>query len=451
MASLLAVGDFLKRIKIPIEIQDSTIYKRVTISSNHKGISKRDEILGVNIGTKNQFLIKGGDFIMSKIDARHGAFGIIPQELNDAIITGNFWTYKVDDDLVDAEWFFYFTHSFNFIQICIDSSTGSTHRKYIDEKAFLNHKILLPKKYEQIEMVQKYKLNSQVVSNLKSEIETQNKLLSRLKQSILQDAIQGNLTKEWRKGYSDIEPASELLKRIKAERAQLIEEKQIKKEKPLPPIAKEEIPFEIPEGWVWCRLGELCSKTGSGSTPNGGKTAYVNSGVQFIRSQNVYDDGLITDGIAYITSNTHEKMSGSKVQAEDLLLNITGGSIGRCCIVPKEFDTGNINQHVAIIRTVFPCLGYFLHHVICSPYFQKMIIEVQTGAGREGLPKNKMDNILIALPPEKEQAIINEKVNLLLEKERFLQSEIIKSEKYAQILKQAVLKEAFESKKELAI
>jgi len=141
-------------------------------------------------------------------------------------------------------------------------------------------------------------------------------------------------------------------------------------------------------------------------------------------------------------------MKGTKVQAEDLLLNITGGSIGRCCVVPKDFDTGNINQHVAIIRPVHTYIGCYLHHVICSPYFQNMIIEVQTGAGREGLPKNKMDKILIALPPEKEQKILNEKVETLKQKCVILEKEMKTSEANAQILMQAVLKEAFEGKKE---
>ena len=114
-----------------------------------------------------------GDFILSKIDARNGAFGIIPKELNKAIITGNFWTYSVDTNLIDTEWFFYFTHSHNFIQICIESSTGSTHRKYLDEEVFLNHKIILPEIEEQKEMVKRYKKSSVISNNLSTEIKTQ--------------------------------------------------------------------------------------------------------------------------------------------------------------------------------------------------------------------------------------------------------------------------------------
>lgn len=287
--------------------------------------------------------------------------------------------------------------------------------------------------------------------NIQKHCDIQKSNTELLKQSILQEAIQGKLTATWREQNPDIEPASKLLKRIKAEKEKLIKEKKIRKEKSLPPISEDEIPFELPEGWAWCRLGEICSKTGSGSTPKGGKAAYPTSGIKFLRSQNVYNDGLRYDGIAYISETTHEKMKGTKVEPEDLLLNITGGSIGRCCVVPKDFDTGNINQHVAIIRTVQSFLGNFVHNVICSPYFQKMIIEVQTGAGREGLPKNKMDNIVFALPPESEQVEINNRVHSLIEKCKELETEITKSEQHAQMLMQAMLKEAFEGKKETKV
>jgi len=446
-----SIGDFLTRIKNSIELVDNSIYKRVTIKANHQGVHLRDKEIGAKIGTKKQFIINGGDFILSKIDARYGAFGIIPPELDGAIITGNFWTYEVDNNLVDTEWFFYFTHSYNFIEICKESSTGTTHRKYLDETTFLSHPIDLPSIEEQKMMVKRFKVSSKLSDSCFDEILIQKQLINKFKQSILQEAIQGKLTEDWRKQNPNVVPASKLLARIKTEKAKLIKEKKIKKEKPLPQITDEEVPFELPEGWVWCRLEDICSKTGSGSTPKGGKAAYPSSGIKFLRSQNVYDDGLRYDGMAFIYEKTHEKMKGTQVKAEDLLLNITGGSIGRCCIVPKDFDTGNINQHVAIVRTVQPSLGYYLHHVICSPYFQNMIIELQTGAGREGLPKNKMDNILIALPPQKEQEVINEKIYKLRIQLASLAQEIDESEQNAQMLMQAVLKEAFESRKEVVV
>lgn len=143
------IRSFLKRVKNPIDIEDDKTYKRVTIKTNHNGISLRDEEIGIKIGTKKQFTVKPNQFLLSKIDARNGAFGIVPNDLNDAIITGNFWTYDVDKSIVDINWFLYFTESHHFIDICKTASTGSTHRKYLDETKFLNHKIKVPTLKEQ--------------------------------------------------------------------------------------------------------------------------------------------------------------------------------------------------------------------------------------------------------------------------------------------------------------
>ena len=257
-------------------------------------------------------------------------------------------------------------------------------------------------------------------------------------------AITGKLTHEWRKSNSIVdETANDLLNNIKIKKQQLISDKKIPKQKDLPPIPVEKISFEVPKNWQWCRLLDLCSKTGSGSTPSGGKTAYTEVGIKFIRSQNVYNEGLYLDNVAFIPLETHKKMSGTNVQSKDLLLNITGGSIGRCTIVPDDFDEGNINQHVAIIRNIESEVGKYLHKVIISGYFWKEIINAQTGAGREGLPKNKMDEILIPLPPLIEQKAIISKIDKLLSLCELLDSQLIANKANANQLISAVLKECF--------
>ena len=173
-------------------------------------------------------------------------------------------------------------------------------------------------------------------------------------------------------------------------------------------------PFALPSGWLWTRLGDMCSKTGSGSTPRGGKTVYQPRGIPFLRSQNVYDDGLRLDDVAYIKLETHEQMAGTALQPDDLLLNITGGSIGRCCRVPPSLGPANVSQHVAIIRPAADGVQAYLHCLIRSPYFQDFVIDEQTGAGRGGLPKNRMDQIPVALPPLAEQHRIVAKVDELM-------------------------------------
>lgn len=227
--------------------------------------------------------------------------------------------------------------------------------------------------------------------------------IPRLRRFILDLAVRGKLVSQ----DSSDEPASELLKRIAKEKARLG-----MKIQPAP-LRPEEVPFELPVGWSWSRIGEVCSKTGSGSTPRGGKEVYKLTGVPFLRSQNVYDDGLRLNDVAYIDLATHERMSGTQVSPGDLLLNITGGSMGRCCLVPADFSDANISQHVAIIRVALKGLEAFLHRLVLSPYFQALVFDEQTGAGRGGLPKNRMDMIAVALPPLAEQHRIVAKVDEL--------------------------------------
>ena len=230
-----------------------------------------------------------------------------------------------------------------------------------------------------------------------------------LRQTILNLAVRGKLVPQ----DPNDEPASELLKRIAAEKARLVRAGEIKNVEPQFLILPD-VPFSPPVGWTWSTVGGICSKTGSGSTPRGGKSTYREKGIVFLRSQNVYDDELRLHDVAYIDEATHAKMSGTVVRPADLLLNITGGSIGRCCRVPDDFDEANVSQHVAIIRIAINGLQDFVHALILSPYFQSFIFEEQTGAGRGGLPKNKMDRIPIALPPLPEQHRIVGKVDELM-------------------------------------
>ena len=237
-----------------------------------------------------------------------------------------------------------------------------------------------------------------------------------LKKSILQEAVQGKLVPQ---DPSD-EPAEALLERIRVEKQRLIKEGKVKKDKRESVIFRrdnshyekrgsevvcidDEIPFDIPELWSWCRLNELCTKIGAGSTPTGGKTIYVPEGIKFIRSQNVYNDGLKLNDISYITEEINAKKKGSIVRSKDILLNITGGSIGRCAVVPDDFDIANVNQHVMIIRLVEPKMRHWIHTILISEYIQNLIMDVQVGVSREGLSATKLMNFLIPVPPISEQ------------------------------------------------
>ena len=234
----------------------------------------------------------------------------------------------------------------------------------------------------------------------------------KLRQKILDLAIRGKLVPQ----DPNDEPASVLLERIRTEKERLIKEGKIKRSKKSASDTPHyenrqvgeaiEVPFEVPEGWEWTTINDICSKIGSGSTPRGSN--YAKEGIPFFRSQNVYNDGLVYDDIKYISEEVHENMIGTEVRAKDLLLNITGGSLGRCAIVPDGFQKGNVSQHVCILRTII-VLPAYLHLSIISDYFAATMI--LSGSGREGLPKYSLETMLFPLPPIEEQKRIVAAVN----------------------------------------
>ncbi|WP_299664356.1 restriction endonuclease subunit S [uncultured Psychromonas sp.] len=234
--------------------------------------------------------------------------------------------------------------------------------------------------------------------------------IDQLKQTILQLAVMGKLVPQ----DPNDEPAAKLLERIAEEKAQLIRDKKIKKQKALSPITEDEKPFELPNGWECERLGNLTSRLGSGSTPRGGQSAYVDEGIIFLRSQNVWNDGLKLDDTAYISDETHLKMSNTCVYPKDVLLNITGASLGRSTIFPAELVTANVSQHVTVIRLIDLNMCHFLHLGIQSPLVQKLVWGRQVGMAIEGLSKKVLEQFEFPVPPLKEQARIMNKVKELM-------------------------------------
>ena len=153
---MMRIGEFLKRNKTAITIQDGVKYKRVTIKVRNGGVVPRDEVMGENIGTKKQFLVSEGQFILSKIDARNGAMGIIPTELDGAVVTQDFLPYDIDATKVNPQYFVLVCTTKQFIAFCQSCSSGTTNRQRVDEAQFLNIKVPVPSLEEQNKLVEEY-------------------------------------------------------------------------------------------------------------------------------------------------------------------------------------------------------------------------------------------------------------------------------------------------------
>jgi len=150
--------------------------------------------------------------------------------------------------------------------------------------------------------------------------------------------------------------------------------------------------------WEVKMLGDISEKINSGKTPLGGEAVYSDNGVFFIRSQNVNKDKLDLENPVFIPENINKTMLNSIVKPNDILLNITGASLGRSCVVPSEFEIGNVNQHVCIIRLNEKYNPRFIQPIFSSNKGQKMFISLQTGSGREGLNFENIKGIKYYLP-----------------------------------------------------
>ena len=161
---------------------------------------------------------------------------------------------------------------------------------------------------------------------------------------------------------------------------------------------------KVPSHWMIGKVKYGTTKVGSGKTPKGGAEVYMTSGVMFLRSQNIYNDGLRLDNPYYISEEIDEQMKNTRVQKNDVLLNITGGSIGRCCIFDGSIPNANVNQHVCIIRvnsSVF--LPEYMHLFWISLIGQISIKSYQTGGNREGMSAEAIKNTPIPIIPIGEQ------------------------------------------------
>ena len=208
--------------------------------------------LADNTSTRtNMILVRPGDLVISGINVAKGALAVYEGK-EDVLATIHYSSYEFDKSVIDIEYLKWFLISNKFMNI-LKEQVGGGIKTELKPKKFLSLKIKLPDINLQKEIAKKINNVYDEIELLKVTNEENYELISKLRQSILQEAVQGKLVPQ----DPNDEPASVLLERIKEEKERLIKEGKIKKEKPLPPISEDEIPYELPEGWEWVRLGEI--------------------------------------------------------------------------------------------------------------------------------------------------------------------------------------------------
>lgn len=229
-----------------------------------------------------------------------------------------------------------------------------------------------------------------------------------LKNSILQLAIQGKLVEQ----RPEEGTAQELFAQIQAEKQRLIEAGKIKKEKPLPEIAEDEKPFEIPEGWMWVHLGEVVTVLGGKRIPAGRQLTTENTGYKYIRVSDMKDGTVLTDKLLYVPYDIFPSISRYIIHKEDVYITVAG-TIGRVGKIPEEIDGANLTENAN--RLVFSCIQQdWLIKWLESSIVQSQIVNVTTKVGQPKLAIKRIQELLIPLPPLAEQKRIVAKIEELL-------------------------------------
>lgn len=274
---------------------------------------------------------------------------------------------------------------------------------------------------------------------LDTELTHQLDLVKQLRQAFLREAMQGKLVLQ----DPNDELASVLLKKIKAEKERLIKEKKIKKQKPLPLITQDEIPFEVPENWVWCRLGELANHITDGEhqTP-----PRIKEGRMLLSAKNVRDGYFDFDNVEFISEEHFQKsMNRCKPELNDVLIVSVGATIGRSAVLKEEKEFALVRS-VALIKPQEKSMSGFIKYVLDSPLLQNDINTRSWGTAQPCLYLNQIKELSFPLPPLFEQLRIVAKLDELMAYCDELEKSIKESQQQNELLLQQVLREALEPK-----
>ena len=344
---MVPLGDVLRQRSEFIEIDDFKTYKRCRVQLHAQGIVERDVVQGIEIKTKKQQVCRAGEFLVAEIDAKVGGFGIVPDYLDGAIVSSHYFLFDLDETVLNRHFLEFFVRTPAFMEQV--RAQGTTNYAAIRPGDILGYKVPLPS------------------------LEEQHRIVTR------------------------IEELSTKIEEARGLRREAVEETEALFE------ASVGSTFESLHPVEYKPLQELTSKIGSGSTPTGGRGSYPSMGIPFIRSLNVRMRHFQWEDIAFIDKATHDSMKGTWVKPNDVLLNITGASIGRVACAPSDLIEANVNQHVSIIRPIETLCPRYLMYWLSQSAVQKFINEKQKGATRQGFTKAQIEAFEIPLLPLTEQ------------------------------------------------
>jgi type I restriction enzyme S subunit len=339
-------------VKDEVLIQNSETYARLTIRMNGRGIVQRDRILGHQIGTKRQFIARAGQLVLSKIDARNGAFGILPTDCDNAIITGNFWAFDADSGRLLPEYIDALTKTRMFIEFCVRASEGTTNRRYLQEDAFLAQEIMLPTLTEQ------------------------RRLVARIEELIAKIHEAKNLRRQ----------ASEEAHSLLASTSQRL--------------------FEPKAGWNTKTVGEFCDP------PQYGYTATSTDqpvGPHLLRITDIQEGRVDWDRVPYCHCPDPAKYL---LQRNDLVFARTGATTGKSFLI-QDCPLAVFASYLIRLRVRSDVSIDYLYRYFQSASYWEQIADEKSGTGQPNLNGSKLAKLKVPIATEPEQRHIVAELNAL--------------------------------------
>ena len=404
-----------------------------SIDNKHQKLNEQETIVvPEKAASRARKIVNEGDILYSTVRPYLHNMCIINREFSrEAIASTGFAVLKCCADYSN-EFLFYYMMSPDFDSYANDTanSKGVAYPAINDERLSMalvpippvsEQRRILKQLLEILPTIQMYDITHQRLEKLNDTFPAQ------LKKSILQDAVQGKLVLQ---DPAD-EPASALLERIRAEKEQLIKEGKIKRDKHESVIFRrdnsyyekvdgiercidDEIPFEIPESWEWCRLKSLTENITSGSRD--WAKYYSTTGAAFLRmgnlSKNSFD--LRLEHIQRVTIPSKAEGTRTSLQSGDLLFSITG-DVGMLGLIPDGFEKAYINQHTAMIRFLPEMRNKYIPYLLLTDYAQKFYNANQHGI-KNSFRLDSIGELLVSIPPEKELFRILQRISLVLSK-----------------------------------
>jgi len=313
--------------------------------------------------------------------------------------------------------------------------------KRINPNQIFDLDIYLPSKYEQKKVLEEIEEIESKYTNILIEIENQRDWVFELRQSVLDKAIRGGLTEEWRKTNLSIESAHKLLDRIVADKKRLIKEKKIKPDKDVLPISIDEIPFEVPDTWKWTRLGNIIQDMVYGTSQ---KTDDNKNNVPVLRMGNITNDGKLNfDNLKYISPD-HSDLPKLFLKKNDIVFNRTNSYelVGKSAVFEESDNKYTLASYLIKVTPLKEFLNsFYLNNYIISPTCRKTQIEPQiiSQTNQANFSGHKLKNILFPLPPIKEQEEIVHKVDKFMMFISNLDLEIQTLKQYCEQISQSLL------------